>query len=312
MSFAGKFVAITGAAGGIGQAPCRRFGQEGASIAAIDRSPSVHDFASALTKDGIAAEAEVVDIADAGAVAEAFQRLAQRGAVDVLVNNAGFSNHTTFAKTDPAGWSEDVQGNLNGAYNCAYVVLPGMCAKGGGVIVNIGSVNGLVALGDPAYSAAKAGMMSMTRSLALEYGRYGVRVNIVLPGTVRTPLWNKRARKDPKVLATLEALVSSRPHRRADRCRSRGGVPRLGRRVRDHRRGAAGRLRSDCGQHRHGPRIDARGFLGRVRLRSVCSSRERHDVRSSPEGRAGHRSFARDRRGHGCRLSRRPCRKDRT
>lgn len=204
MSFAGKFVAITGAAGGIGQALCRRFGQEGASIAAIDRSPSVHDFASALTKDGIAAEAEVVDIADAGAVAEAFQRLAQRGAVDVLVNNAGFSNHTTFAKTDPAGWSEDVQGNLNGAYNCAYVVLPGMCAKGGGVIVNIGSVNGLVALGDPAYSAAKAGMMSMTRSLALEYGRYGVRVNIVLPGTVRTPLWNKRARKDPKVLATLE------------------------------------------------------------------------------------------------------------
>jgi len=77
MSFAGKLVAIAGAAGGIGQALCRRFGHEGASIAAIDRSSSVHDFASALTKDGIAAEAEVVDIADAGAVAEAFQRLAR-------------------------------------------------------------------------------------------------------------------------------------------------------------------------------------------------------------------------------------------
>jgi len=124
--------------------------------------------------------------------------------VDVLINNAGFSNHATFAKTDPAGWSEDVHGNLNGAYHCVYAVLPRMCAKGGGVIVNIGSVNGLAALGDPAYSAAKAGVISMTRSLALEYGRYGVRVNIVLPGTVRAPLWNKRARKDPKVLATLE------------------------------------------------------------------------------------------------------------
>jgi NAD(P)-dependent dehydrogenase (short-subunit alcohol dehydrogenase family) len=79
-----------------------------------------------------------------------------------------------------------------------------MRAKRGGVIVNVGSVNGLVALGGPAYSAAKAGMISMTRSLALEYGRYGVRANIVLPGTVRTPLWNKRTKKNPKVLATLE------------------------------------------------------------------------------------------------------------
>jgi NAD(P)-dependent dehydrogenase (short-subunit alcohol dehydrogenase family) len=204
MSFAGKIVAITGAAGGIGQALCRHFGQGGASIAAIDRSPTIRDFAAALTKDGVRAEAEIVDIGDAAAVAGAFERLAKGGAVDVLVNNAGFSNHVTFAKTDPAGWSEDVHGNLNGAYHCAYAVLPGMRAKRAGVIVNIGSVNGLAALGDPAYSAAKAGMISMTRSLALEYGRYGVRVNIVLPGTVRTPLWNKRARKDPKVLATLE------------------------------------------------------------------------------------------------------------
>ena len=204
MSFAGKNVAITGAAGGIGQALCRHFGRAGASIAAIDRSPSVRDFASELMKDGVAAEAEVVDIGDAGAVAEAFERLAKRGAIDILVNNAGFSNHATFAKTDPAGWSEAVNGNLNGAYHCAYAVLPGMRAKRGGVIVNVGSVNGLAALGGPAYSAAKAGMISMTRSLALEYGRYGVRVNIVLPGTVRTPLWNKRTKKNPKVLATLE------------------------------------------------------------------------------------------------------------
>jgi NAD(P)-dependent dehydrogenase (short-subunit alcohol dehydrogenase family) len=204
MRFVGKFVAITGAAGGIGQALCRRFGEEGAAIAAIDRSPAVNDFVSELIKEGVAAEAEVVDIADAGAVAQAFRRLSQRGAVDILINNAGFSNHTTFAKTDPAGWSDDVSGNLNGAYNCAYVVLPGMRAKGGGVIVNIGSVNGLAALGDPAYSAAKAGMISMTRSLALEFGRYGVRANIVLPGTVRTPLWDKRAKNDPKVLTTLE------------------------------------------------------------------------------------------------------------
>ena len=71
------------------------------------------------------------------------------------------------------------------------------------VIIGIGSVNGLSALGDAAYSAGKAAMISLTRSLAQEYGRHGIRCNIVLPGTVRTPLWARRAAKDSKVLETL-------------------------------------------------------------------------------------------------------------
>jgi NAD(P)-dependent dehydrogenase (short-subunit alcohol dehydrogenase family) len=204
MSFAGKTVAITGAAGGIGQALCRHFGGEGAKIFAIDLNPAVEDFAARLGKDGIAAEAAICDVGNAGAVEEAFARLGARNdAVDVLINNAGFSKHPTFGRTDPGSWREDVNGNLNGAYNCAYAVLPGMCARRAGAIVNVGSVNGLGALGDPAYSAAKAGMISLTRSLALEYGRYGVRVNIVLPGTVRTPLWDERAGKNSTVLAKL-------------------------------------------------------------------------------------------------------------
>ncbi len=204
MTLTGKTVAITGADGGIGQALCRYFGAEGAKIAAIDRRPSVEGFAERLRSEGFTAESAVLDIGDAEAVARSFAALAGKlGGIDVLINNAGFSNHPTFAKTDPAGWREDVNGNLNGAYNCAHAVLPGMINKRRGAIVNVGSVNGLAALGDPAYSAAKAGMISMTRSLALEYGRFGIRVNIVLPGTVRTPLWDERAAKDPKVLSTL-------------------------------------------------------------------------------------------------------------
>ena len=204
MTLTGKTVAITGADGGIGQALCRYFGAEGAKIAAIDRRPSVEGFAERLRSEGFTAEFAVLDIGDAEAVARSFAALAGKlGGIDVLINNAGFSNHPTFAKTDPAGWRDDVNGNLNGAYNCAHAVLPGMIKKRRGAIVNVGSVNGLAALGDPAYSAAKAGMISMTRSLALEYGRFGIRVNIVLPGTVRTPLWNERAAKDPNVLSTL-------------------------------------------------------------------------------------------------------------
>jgi NAD(P)-dependent dehydrogenase (short-subunit alcohol dehydrogenase family) len=204
VTLTGKTVAITGADGGIGQALCRYFGAEGAKIAAIDRRPSVEGFAERLRSEGFTAEFAVLDIGDAEAVARSFAALAGKlGGIDVLINNAGFSNHPTFAKTDPAGWRDDVNGNLNGAYNCAHAVLPDMVNKRRGAIVNVGSVNGLAALGDPAYSAAKAGMISMTRSLALEYGRFGVRVNIVLPGTVRTPLWDERAAKDPNVLSTL-------------------------------------------------------------------------------------------------------------
>ncbi|HUX65686.1 MAG TPA: SDR family oxidoreductase, partial [archaeon] len=123
--------------------------------------------------------------------------------VDILINNAGFSEHPTIERTSPEAWHRDINGNLNGAYNCVFAVLPGMRKKSGGAIVTVGSVNGLSALGDPAYSAAKAALTSMTKAIAMEYGRYGVRANIVLPGTVRTPIWSARIAKDPSVLKTL-------------------------------------------------------------------------------------------------------------
>lgn len=200
-AFAGKTIAITGAAGGIGQWLCRFFGQEGATIAALDRSDKVEGLAGALGKDGIAAKYAVADIADGDAVRAAF---ASFGDVHILINNAGISRHKTLQQTDTAGWEEDIDANLNGAHACAHAVLPQMVARRSGNIVNVGSVNGLAALGDPAYSAGKAGMISLTRSIAQEYGRYGIRANIVLPGTVRTPIWDERKAKDPNVLKTLE------------------------------------------------------------------------------------------------------------
>lgn len=199
--FAGKTIAITGAAGGIGQWLCRFFGEEGAVIAALDRSEKVHELAETLGKDGIAVKPVVVQITDAEAVAAAFAGL---GDIHVLINNAGGSWDRTVEKTTPAQWHNEIDINLNGAYNCAKAVLPQMVERRSGNIVNVGSVNGLSALGDSAYSAGKAGMISMTRSIAQEYGRYNVRCNIVLPGTVRTPIWDERKAEDPNVLKTLE------------------------------------------------------------------------------------------------------------
>ena len=199
--FAGKTIAITGAAGGIGQWLCRFFGEEGATIAALDRSEKVLELPQTLGADGIAVKAAVANVDDASAVAAAF---AGFGEVHILINNAGGSKHMLIANTDPAGWDEEIGSNLNGAYTCTHAVLPQMVERRSGNIVNIGSVNGLAALGDAAYSAAKAGLISLTRSLAQEYGRHNIRANAVLPGTVRTPVWDERRAKDPNVLKTLE------------------------------------------------------------------------------------------------------------
>jgi NAD(P)-dependent dehydrogenase (short-subunit alcohol dehydrogenase family) len=204
MAFEGKVVAITGAAGGIGQSLCRHFIDEGAKVAAVDKKASVESLATELkATTGTFAHA-VADISEPDQVARAFASLrGALGPVDILINNAGGSDHSTFGRTDPAGWRREIDRNLNGAYYCVHAVIPGMVANHAGVIIGIGSVNGLSALGDPAYSGAKAAMISLTRSLAQEYGRFGIRANIVLPGTVRTPLWDRRAAKNPKVLETL-------------------------------------------------------------------------------------------------------------
>jgi NAD(P)-dependent dehydrogenase (short-subunit alcohol dehydrogenase family) len=205
VQFRNKVVAITGAAGGIGRELCRHFGGEGAVIAALDRSEAVTGLAEALGASGVRAQSAVVDIGDSAAVASAFTELiAALGPVDILVNNAGVSRNPSLERTTPEGWRDDVNANLNGAFNCSHAVLPAMKERRAGVIVNIGSVNGLGALGDAAYSAGKAGMISLTRSLAVEFGRYGVRANIVCPGTVRTPIWDERASRNPEVLEELQ------------------------------------------------------------------------------------------------------------
>jgi NAD(P)-dependent dehydrogenase (short-subunit alcohol dehydrogenase family) len=205
VEFHNKVVAVTGASGGIGRELCTHFGEQGAVIAALDRNEAVLGFAEQLRTAGITIEAAVVDIVDADAVLSAFAKVtAHLGPVDILINNAGVSRNPSLERTTPAGFHDDVNANLNGAFNCTYAVLPDMKARRSGTIVNIGSVNGLAALGDAAYSAGKAGLISLTKAVALEFGRYNIRANIVCPGTVRTPLWNERASRNPEVLTQLE------------------------------------------------------------------------------------------------------------
>ncbi|MBJ6987895.1 MULTISPECIES: SDR family oxidoreductase [unclassified Devosia] len=199
--FSNKTVVITGAAGGIGLCLAHWFGARGAEVVGIDKSITSGGAMSSLEDAGAKARFLRLDIGDAEAVETAFSEIPQ---VDVLINNAGYSNHHVLRLTNPESWIEEINGNLNGAFFCAHAAAERMKRQKSGVIINVASVNGQSALGDPAYSAAKAGMISMTRTLAQELGKFGIRSNCVMPGTVRTPLWRERAQKDPDVLKTLE------------------------------------------------------------------------------------------------------------
>ncbi|NOZ33417.1 MAG: SDR family oxidoreductase [Alphaproteobacteria bacterium] len=202
--FSGQTVVITGAAGGIGQELCRVFGREGAQIGALDQSEGVLAFAESLQGEGIRAHGVIADIADHKQVVAAFDAIrAELGGVNVLINNAGFSNARALEKSTPETWEADIATNLNGPFYCTREALVDMKRAGGGAIVNIGSVNGLMALGDPAYGTAKAGLINYTKSVALEYGPFGIRANVICPGTVRTPIWADRVEKNPEILSGL-------------------------------------------------------------------------------------------------------------
>ncbi|MEX3932336.1 SDR family oxidoreductase [Paraburkholderia phymatum] len=199
-----RVVLVTGACGGIGSVLCRRFVEDGAIVLALDiDAAALNELASSLGADNVTPVA--VDLGDADAVRERVaQAVTARGPVDVLVANAGAAQGLTLAKTDAASWQRDVHLNLNGTYHTVEAVRASMIERQRGSIVLIGSVNGMAALGHPAYSAAKAGLISYTKSLAIELGRYGVRANIVCPGTVKTKAWQARVDKNPQVFENLK------------------------------------------------------------------------------------------------------------
>lgn len=199
-----RVVLVTGACGGIGRVLCRRFVEQGDTVLALD----IDATALAALRDELEPShvtPVAVDIGDAAAVRDAVaQAVQQRGPVDVLVANAGAAEGLTLATTDAASWQRDVHLNLNGTYHTVEAVRASMIERQRGVLVLIGSVNGMASLGHPAYSAAKAGLISYTKALALELGRYGIRANIVCPGTVKTQAWQARVDKNPQVFEALK------------------------------------------------------------------------------------------------------------
>ncbi|MFF2406557.1 SDR family NAD(P)-dependent oxidoreductase [Streptomyces sp. NPDC058092] len=194
--FDGYGVLITGAGQGIGAATARRLASEGAGVLVTDLDGDrAERTAAAIRETGGTAEALPCDVSDRAAVEAAVARaVAAFGSLDVLVNNAYACTPDAplFEDEPDEAWQRDLDITLTGPYRCARAALPHLVASGRGAIVNIGSVNGEQDFGNHAYSAAKAGLGSLTRTLAGHAGPRGVRVNLVAPGTIRTAAWAGR------------------------------------------------------------------------------------------------------------------------
>jgi len=210
---AGKRVVITGGASGIGAAAVARFLDEECRVVVIDRDP--RGGKQIERKFPSLAGAIVADVADARAVAAAFTQVDEMlGGIDVLINNAGMSIRHRFLDLSPAEWSQVLAVNLNGVFNVAQQAAKRMVKAGGGVIINMGSTNGMV--GHPMYAdynASKAGVIELTKSMALELAP-SVRVIAVCPGYVLTPM--QEAEYTPQMLEAVNRKIPLGRHARPD------------------------------------------------------------------------------------------------
>jgi NAD(P)-dependent dehydrogenase (short-subunit alcohol dehydrogenase family) len=202
MRFQGRVVVITGGGSGLGRVLAHSFAAEGAAVVVADvvgdHATAVADEISEVGGRSLAHTADVTDASDVEAMVETTREAF--GPVEILVNNAARATDADFLDLSEETWEEDVAITLKGPFLCSQAVLADMTENRSGVILNIASVNALTYFGNEAYSAAKAGILSLTRSLAVRYGPFGVRVNAIAPGTLRTPAWEQRRQKDPEVL----------------------------------------------------------------------------------------------------------------
>ena len=189
--FSGKFAVLTGAGKGIGYVIAQRLLKEGISgIALLDYDEAlIQETAARLDPAGQRTLAIHCDVSREEQVAAAFQTIFQRfGQVDILINNAGITRDAMFHKMTPQQMHQVMDVNFFGTYHCIYQVVPHMRERGCGKILNISSTSSYGNVGQANYSASKAAVEGMTRTLAKELGRKGVTVNCILPGNIDTDM----------------------------------------------------------------------------------------------------------------------------
>ena len=189
--FDGQHVVVTGGGGGIGGATCKRFAGEAARVTVLDKQlGAAQAVVDAIVAAGGTAQALACDITDRASVDAAVQQADQWGAIDVLVNNAGWDVFKPFTNTNEGEWQQLIAINLVGALHMHHAVLPRMAERKAGRIVNIASDAARVgSSGEAVYAACKGGLVALSKTLAREHARHNITVNVVCPGPTDTALF---------------------------------------------------------------------------------------------------------------------------
>jgi len=188
MRLEGKVALVTGAGNGIGEATARRFAREGAIVVANDVDmEQARSVVTDLQRAGARALAVAGDVTKRADVETLMHHVvAEFGRVDVLINNAGINRDAMSHKMTEEQWDQVLSVNLKGTFLCAQAALTRMREHGWGRVVNTSSIGSLGNIGQANYAASKAGVIGLTRTLALEYAKYGITVNCIAPGPVMT------------------------------------------------------------------------------------------------------------------------------
>jgi 2-hydroxycyclohexanecarboxyl-CoA dehydrogenase len=211
MKLAGRSTFVTGAASGIGRAIALALAREGARVAVADvNAAGAREAVAAIEKSGGVGYAQPLDVTDVAAVDAAVDATAARwGGLHVLVNCAGWDRPMPFVETTPEFWDKILAINLKGPMACTRAALRHMIPQGSGKIVSIASDAGRVgSTGEAVYSAAKGGLIALTKTIAREVARHRINVNCVCPGPSDTPLFQQEfAATSPKLAESLKRVI---------------------------------------------------------------------------------------------------------
>ncbi len=213
-SLAGKSALVTGAASGIGAAIATTFARAGARVFIADRQQvEGQGMVEQIRAAGSGADFVLLDISDEAACDRIAQTvLTQAGQLDILVNNAGIGHVGTMTGTAGSDLDRLYAVNTRGTFNVTKAFFPSMLARRSGVIVNIASIAGLVAVKDRlAYTITKHSIVGLTRAMALDHARDGIRVNAICPGRVETPWVTERLKEYPDPKAAYEEMCNTQP-----------------------------------------------------------------------------------------------------
>jgi NAD(P)-dependent dehydrogenase (short-subunit alcohol dehydrogenase family) len=216
----GRVALVTGAGRGIGRAVARRLAQEGAAVVLSQRSHAEGEEAarelSAAGAEAAFVAADVRDEASCRALVE--EAVTRFGGLDVLCTNAGVGLLRSVAETTGADYDHVFDANVRGVFNCSRFALPHLIARGAGSVVHVGSVASFVGFeNDAAYCASKGAVLALTRQMALDYARHGIRVNCVCPGFVETEQLRDYLAGQPDPAGAAGAVAALHPLGRVGR-----------------------------------------------------------------------------------------------